>query len=84
MRPLPLTLSITLYANALACQINDDQLDLLAAIFTQLGDTLATISTQRSQQSSCKNDDIDDIKEETPTTQNKDTKDNDDSPSSTT
>lgn len=48
IKPLSLTLSITLYANALASQLDDNQLDLIAAIFSQLGDTLATISAQRS------------------------------------
>ncbi len=47
MNALELTSSITALANAIACQISDDELDLLAAVFTQLGDTLATISVQR-------------------------------------
>ncbi len=47
MNALELTSSITALANAIACQISDDKLDLLAAVFTQLGDTLATISVQR-------------------------------------
>jgi len=42
---LPVTISV------LACAIADnkssDEISLLAAIFTQLGDTLATIATQR-------------------------------------
>ena len=47
MNALELTSSITALANAIACQISDDELVLLAAVFTQLGDTLATISVQR-------------------------------------
>ena len=47
MNALELTSSITALANAIACQISDDELDLRAAVFTQLGDTLATISVQR-------------------------------------
>ena len=47
MNALELTSSITALANAIACQISDDELDLLAAVFTQLGDSLATISVQR-------------------------------------
>ena len=48
MSPLELTTSITALANAIACNIKDDKLDILAVSFTQLGDTLATISTQRA------------------------------------
>ena len=48
MNPCELTASITALANAIACQLSDDDLELAAAIFTQLGDTLATISIQRS------------------------------------
>lgn len=48
MSPLELSMSITAIANAIACQLSDDELDITAAVFTQLGDTLATISVQRS------------------------------------
>lgn len=48
MNPCELSTSVTAIANAIACQLSDDNLDLAAAIFTQLGDTLATISVQRS------------------------------------
>ena len=34
-------------ANALACKCNNDELNLLSAVLVQLGDTLATIVTQR-------------------------------------
>ena len=47
MNALELTSSITALANAIACQISDDELHLLPAVFRQLGDTLATISVQR-------------------------------------
>lgn len=43
-----LTASITAAANALACSLTDDELTLLGATLTQLGDTLVTIATQRS------------------------------------
>ena len=43
-----LTASITAVANALACRLTDDELTLLGATLTQLGDTLITIATQRS------------------------------------
>lgn len=43
-----LTASITAAANALACKLSDDELSLLGAVFTQLGDTMITIATQRS------------------------------------
>lgn len=48
MNACELTLSITLLANAIASKVTDDELELLAVIFTQLGDTLTTISVQRS------------------------------------
>lgn len=43
-----LSLSITALANMIACQLDDDSTSLLAAVFSQLGDTLTTIVTQRS------------------------------------
>lgn len=48
MNPCELTASITAIANYLACQLTDDQLNLLGVTLTQLGDTLLTIATQRS------------------------------------
>ena len=38
---------ITALANALACKLDDDSLDLLSAQLVQLGDTLAAIAVQR-------------------------------------
>lgn len=43
-----LTASITAIANALACGLTEDEINLLGAIFTQLGDTLLTIATHKS------------------------------------
>ena len=43
-----LTFAITTVANLLSENLSDDELALAAASFTQLGDTLATIATQRS------------------------------------
>lgn len=48
MNPCELTVSITAAANTLACHLSDEDLELASAIFSQLGDTLATISVQRS------------------------------------
>ena len=48
MNPCALSASITALANALACKLSNDELDLVAAALTQLVDTLATISVQRS------------------------------------
>ena len=43
-----LTTSVTLLANTIACQLSDDELALIGAVFAQLGDTLATIAAQRA------------------------------------
>lgn len=43
-----LTVSVTAPANALAEGRSQEELSLLAAALTQLGDTLATIAAQRS------------------------------------
>ena len=48
MDPLELTTTITALANAIACKLSVDQLNLLGVILTQLGDTLTTIATQRT------------------------------------
>ena len=42
-----LTVGISAVANALACNMTNDELLLLASILVQLGDTLVTIATQR-------------------------------------
>ena len=46
--PLALTTMVNSLAVAIAGQLSDEELDLTAAILVQLGDTLATISTQRA------------------------------------
>lgn len=48
MNSLELTSVITALANAIACKLTLSEISLLASIFVQLGDTLATIATQRS------------------------------------
>ncbi len=48
MNACELTAAITAAANLLANELTDDELAVTAAIFAQLGDTLATIATQRS------------------------------------
>lgn len=48
MNPLELTTTITALANALSCKLTVDQLNLLGAILTQLGDTLITIAAQKT------------------------------------
>lgn len=42
-----LTAAVTAAANTLACKLDDDELAVLAAMFNQLGDTLALIAVQR-------------------------------------
>ena len=49
MTPCELTMNVTALANAIACQLSDNDLELAAVIFSQLGDTLATIAVQRSR-----------------------------------
>ncbi len=46
--PLALTTAVNTLAVAIARQLGDEDLELAAAVLTQLGDTLATISVQRS------------------------------------
>ena len=48
MDPLELTTAVTALANALACERTPSEIALLAGIFVQLGDTLATIAAQRA------------------------------------
>ena len=47
MNSCELTASITAAANALACKLTEDELNLLGVTLTQLGDTLLTIATYR-------------------------------------
>ena len=48
MNSLELTASITAIANALSCGLSASELALLAGIFVQIGDTLATIAAQKA------------------------------------
>lgn len=48
VNPCELTASITAVANALACKLTEDELNLLGVTLTQLDDTLLTIATHRS------------------------------------
>lgn len=48
MNASALTASITAIANSLACGLTEDEINLLGAVFPQLGDTLITISTHKS------------------------------------
>lgn len=45
--PLALTTAINTLAVAIAANLGEEELELLSVLLTQLGDTLATISTQR-------------------------------------
>lgn len=45
--PLALTTAVNTLAVALSAALNDEELNLAAALVTQLGDTLATIAAQR-------------------------------------
>lgn len=45
--PLSLTTAVNTLAVAIAAQLNGNELDMVAAIFNQLGDTLETIAAQR-------------------------------------
>ena len=51
--PLALTTAVNTLAVAIAARLDDAELDLVAAIFGQLGDTLETIAAQRAR---CKRD----------------------------
>lgn len=46
--PLALTTAVNTLAVALASRLSDEELDMTAALLVQLGDTLATLSVQRS------------------------------------
>ena len=47
--PLALTTAVNTLAVAVASRLDDEDLDLVAAVFVQLGDTLATIAAQRAR-----------------------------------
>ena len=48
MNACELTTSITAIANWLACQLSQEELELLGVTLTQFGDTVLTIATQKS------------------------------------
>ena len=48
MKSLELTGTITALANAIACHLTANELALVACIFVQLGDTLATVAATES------------------------------------
>ena len=48
MKSLELTGAITALANAIACNLTLDEIALIASIFVQLGDTLATVAAQEN------------------------------------
>ena len=52
MNSFDVTQLVTLTANFIACNSTAEQLSLLATVFTQLGDTLATIEAVRDINSS--------------------------------
>ena len=47
MNACEMTAAITALANSLACNLSEDELNLLGVILTQLGDTILTIATHR-------------------------------------
>ena len=55
MTPLELTSAVTAIANTLACRLTSDEVVLLAAVFTQLGDTLTTIAAIQSSEENNQN-----------------------------
>ena len=48
MDSLGLTSAITALANAITCKLTPSEIALVASIFVQLGDTLATIAARRT------------------------------------
>ncbi|MGN0494153.1 MAG: DUF6774 domain-containing protein [Acutalibacteraceae bacterium] len=48
MNPCELTASVTALANMLAGRLSVNELNLLGAVLTQLGDTLTTIAAQKT------------------------------------
>ena len=55
MTSLELTSAITAIANTLACKLTSDEISLLSAVFTQLGDTLTTIAVIQSSEENNQN-----------------------------
>ena len=53
MNSLELTGAITAIANAISCGLSVSELALVAGIFVQIGDTLATIAAQKALLEEC-------------------------------
>ena len=49
MNSCELTAAITALANTIAKNCSDDDLEILGVVFTQLGDTITTISVTRAK-----------------------------------
>lgn len=48
MNSCQLTTAVTAAANALACNLTNEELSLLASVLVLLGDTLAAVAAQRA------------------------------------
>ncbi|MBR5448983.1 MAG: hypothetical protein IKV43_03255 [Clostridia bacterium] len=48
MNSLELTSAVTTLANAIACKLTLNEIALIAGLFVQLGDTLATIAASQA------------------------------------
>ena len=48
MKAFELTTAVTAIANAIACKMTENELALVASVFVQIGDTLATIAAERA------------------------------------
>ena len=53
--PLAWTTAVNTAASAIAARLNDAELNLAAAVLTQLGDTLATIAVLRANRTNKEN-----------------------------
>ena len=48
MNSLELTSAVTALANAISCNLSDDEITLISSILVLLGDTLVTIAARRA------------------------------------
>lgn len=64
LSPEALAASVTAAAISMAKDRSDDELNLLSAVFSQLGDTLSTIAVQRGIIETCRKKDEATIKDE--------------------
>ena len=53
MNSLELTSAVTALANAIACKLTLSEIALVASLFVQLGDTLATIAASQALCEEC-------------------------------